>query len=276
MKRILALLFAIAFVATADAGNVYNPQTDQSQLVTNKGQLPATATNDSATAGKVGEYVAAVCASAAAAGTVTVTIAAPAVVTFAAAPYLGSTANSTCPIVFTTSGALPTGIVSGTQYWSINSTLNGAATTFQIATSIANALAGTAITTTGSQSGTHTGTPGVVLTTATAKSYGAIQLTAGNWMLTGVSGYAGNGSTSVTQTVAGISSALDTIQTNVGKFTSVIKTAVLPANNSGDILSIPNYPISTASTIPYYGVSFSAFTLGTQSGFGAISAIRPR
>lgn len=81
-------------------------------------------------------------------GTATITIAAPGVVTRAAHGL------STGQIVyFTTTGALPTGIAATTgRYWVIVLTTS----TFQLASSLANAVAGTAITTTGTQSGTHT------------------------------------------------------------------------------------------------------------------------
>ncbi len=77
-------------------------------------------------------------------GTATITIAAPAVVTVAATPPSGT------PVVFTTDGALPTGLVANTTYFVkyIN------ATTFNVAAT----TNGTSITTTGSQSGTHTAT----------------------------------------------------------------------------------------------------------------------
>ena len=76
--------------------------------------------------------------------TATMTIAAPAVVTVAATPPSGT------PVVFTSTGTLPTGVVSGTRYFVkyIN------ATTFNIAAT----TNGTSITTTGTQSGTHTAT----------------------------------------------------------------------------------------------------------------------
>lgn len=81
-------------------------------------------------------------------GTATITIAAPGVVTRA------SHGLATGQIVyFTTTGALPTGITATTgRYWVIVLT----SSTFRLATSQANALAGTAITTSGTQSGTHT------------------------------------------------------------------------------------------------------------------------
>ena len=82
--------------------------------------------------------------------TITVTIASPAVVT-----WTGHGLYEGCPIIFTTSGALPTGITAGTTYYVGRSP---ATNTFNISTSVANAAAGTFVNTSGSQSGTHTGT----------------------------------------------------------------------------------------------------------------------
>ena len=75
--------------------------------------------------------------------TVTMTIATPGVVTWTAH---GSTDGD--PISFSTTGALPTGITAGTQYFVINS----ATDTFQVSATVG----GAAINTTGSQSGVHT------------------------------------------------------------------------------------------------------------------------
>lgn len=75
--------------------------------------------------------------------TVTMTIASPGVVTWNAHGMLdGDT------VVFTTSGALPTGLTANTRYWVVNKATN----TFQVAAT----QGGTAINTSGSQSGTHT------------------------------------------------------------------------------------------------------------------------
>lgn len=82
--------------------------------------------------------------------TVTITIAVPGVVTWASH---GLATGS--PVSFTTTGALPTGIVSGTIYYAVVITTS----TIQLASSFANAVAATptVITTTGTQSGVHTG-----------------------------------------------------------------------------------------------------------------------
>jgi len=73
-------------------------------------------------------------------GTITLTIASPCVVTLVSHGFL------------TTTGALPTGLTANTLYYVIY--VN--ATTFRLATSYANAVASTAINTSGTQSGTHT------------------------------------------------------------------------------------------------------------------------
>lgn len=78
-------------------------------------------------------------------GTITMTIATPAVVTQVAHGLKSGT-----PISFTTTGALPTGVVAGTTYYVIATGLT--ADTFQFSTSIG----GSAVNTTGSQSGVHT------------------------------------------------------------------------------------------------------------------------
>jgi len=80
-------------------------------------------------------------------GTATVTIASPGVWTRTShGLFTGQR------VYLTTTGALPTGLSGNTDYWVIRVDAN----TFRLATSLANAQAGTAINTSGSQSGTHT------------------------------------------------------------------------------------------------------------------------
>ena len=74
--------------------------------------------------------------------TATITIATPGVITVAD----GHGLEAGDPVVFTTDGALPTGITSGTTYYVLSSGLT--ATDFQIAAT----AGGTAIDTSGSQS----------------------------------------------------------------------------------------------------------------------------
>jgi phage-related tail fiber protein len=77
--------------------------------------------------------------------TVTMTIAAPGVITWNSH---GLSAND--PVQFTTTGALPTGFVTATQYFVVGASIT--TNTFQLSAT----AGGTAITTTGSQSGIHT------------------------------------------------------------------------------------------------------------------------
>ncbi|HYC65290.1 MAG TPA: tail fiber protein, partial [Reyranellaceae bacterium] len=75
--------------------------------------------------------------------TVTITIASPGVVT-----WTGHTLKNGDKVSLETTGALPTGLVTGTDYFVVNAATN----TFQLAAS----FGGSAINTSGSQSGTHT------------------------------------------------------------------------------------------------------------------------
>lgn len=77
--------------------------------------------------------------------TVTITIASPGVLTWAANGLPDGT-----PVVLTTTGTLPTGLVAGTRYY----VLNRATNSFQLS----QTPGGAPIVTTGSQSGTHTAT----------------------------------------------------------------------------------------------------------------------
>lgn len=80
-------------------------------------------------------------------GTFTVTIATPGVFTLTNHGF-----ETSDGVYFTTTGALPTGLAQNTQYFAIKVDAN----TFRLATTRANADAGTAIATTGVQSGIHT------------------------------------------------------------------------------------------------------------------------
>lgn len=80
---------------------------------------------------------------------VTVTIAAPGVMTWTAHGLVSGQR-----IQLTTTGALPTGLSTATTYWITVIDAN----TFNLSTSLANAQAATFITTSGSQSGVHTAT----------------------------------------------------------------------------------------------------------------------
>jgi hypothetical protein len=87
-------------------------------------------------------------------GAATISIASPAQITKA-----GVLSGRICPVKFTTTGALPTGIVAGTIYWGKYLSNNN----FNIYPTYADAVAGTnIINTSGTQSGTHTCTGAII------------------------------------------------------------------------------------------------------------------
>lgn len=85
--------------------------------------------------------------------TVTISIAAPGVVT-----WTSHGLKTGDRLQITTTGALPTGLTTSTTYFVVKNDNNS----FWLATSLANAAASTRITTTGSQSGTHTAVAGAI------------------------------------------------------------------------------------------------------------------
>ena len=108
--------------------------------------------------------------------TCTISIASPAVITVGA----GHGSLGIFPVVFFTTGALPTGLSSNTLYWAtyIN------ATTFHVSTTIANAVAGTYIPTSGTQSGTQSAVLNAPVT-GSNQDVAAIILTPGQWGIWG-------------------------------------------------------------------------------------------
>lgn len=106
--------------------------------------------------------------------TVTITIASPGVVTMTSH---GLAANT--PVVFTTTGALPTGLTAGTVYYVVGASIT--TNTYQVST----APDGSAINTTGSQSGTQTATSHVKFDLQAAQ-YFKVQLVSGQATAFGV------------------------------------------------------------------------------------------
>lgn len=145
-------------------------------LITPNGGIKGVSTAVNQAVGNVGEYQSSGAPGTSA--TVTITIAVPGVISWTAHNIIGI-----APIQFTTTGALPTGLSVGTVYWTIPGSIT--ANTFQLATSIANAIAGTAITTSGSQSGVQSCFSYLPSATTVISNCAAIQLTAGDWEVEG-------------------------------------------------------------------------------------------
>lgn len=114
--------------------------------------------------------------------TVTITIASPAVVS-----YTASAISTGVAVFFTTTGTLPTGLSPNTNYYAIVINANS----FSLATSVANAHAGTAITTTGTQSGTHTCNVGIYMTNNTPIDLMGLLVPAGVWAFSATGWHSG-------------------------------------------------------------------------------------
>lgn len=261
-----------ALGATGDMNkSVYDAANIQEQLVgltavqtlTNKSiAIVGVTTNSDAASGIVGEYLSTMSSSASA--TITVTIASPGVVTWTAHGLTGIV-----PVVFTTSGALPTGITAGTVYWTIASTVT--TNTFQIATTIANAVAGTAINTSGSQSGTHTGTMGATITTSTATDCGAISLTAGDYDVWGSIRYKPTGLATVY--TSGVGTNSNTLPTDT---LYTLLNGITFASAAQQVVVSPVQRIKLASTSTVYLTAFATFSTGAMTASGSIFARRRR
>lgn len=218
------------------------------------GQIPGTATNDNASAGNVGEYVLSSIGTSNTA-TITITIATPAVVTWTGNTYSGYVA-----IVFSTTGALPTGITAGTTYYTA---CNGACgDNFNIATSIANAIAGTYVATSGSQSGTQTGAISISAVSTTSYNLCGLSLTAGDWDISGIATLAAASTTVVASTSdLSISATSGTRNTAADAISRIIPYTGV-SGNPVTIAAGP-YRASIATPTPYYLVLRTTFSTST-------------
>lgn len=270
--RLVLALLATILTSPVFAQGINNPQTNQSALTFNKGQLPGTATNDSASAGNVGEYIYGNVTGTTGA-TVTITIASPGVVTWTAH---GMSTFGLSPVVLSTSGALPTGLVAGTIYWTVPGTVT--ANTFQLATSIANAIAGTAINTTGSQSGTQTAASSISVATGTNTTITAINLSAGDWEVTGASSFLPAATTSVTYVQSNMSLVLSTTDASLDRITGLAFGAgsTIGANGITTRIVLPTTRVLVSTTTLVYLNVNTGFSVSTVNTYGIIRARRIR
>ncbi len=226
-------------------------------------------------AGKVGEVVSINCpvnTQAAAATSVTITIASPGVVTWSSHTFVPSTslANYTCAINFL--GTPPTGIVVGTNYYIIGSTVSG--DTFQVADTAAHALAGTnAVNTTGSDGGT-TARLGNLAGTTTAYNSAALAVVAGDWDCSGVGEFQELTTLTMQRYATGLASvggALGAIGTYLDNH--VVSGAVGAFNNYWPT-PVFQYNVSSASNL--FLITTANWTVGTMVQGGLIRCRRMR
>lgn len=213
-----------------------------------------------ATAGSVGEVISV--GGFANDNTVAITIASPAVISDSDATVtIGSVVN------FVTTGALPTGITSGTSYYVI-ATGFSSGVSYQISAT----PSGTAVNTSGSQSGTQTRHNYASLTTNTTVCAGAITLTAGDWDIYPVIGFSNTGST--TQFFGYVST------TNATSTGSIARTQILDttthASGASPISPTGTARVNVSGTTTYYLNVRSIFSAGLSLGQGDIVARRVR
>ena len=235
--------------------------------------VQATNTNDSASAGDVGEYFSTGTGNNNASATVTMTIAAPCVVTWTGHGF--TVGAATTAVKFTTTGALPTGITSGTTYYAKAIDAN----TFNIASSADNALAGTFITTTGSQSGVHTADIRVALASSTAQNLAAFQLGAGEWVVGGqCMMFAGDNSTLVTYFSANLATTSATVDRTWGRRLSITlsNNTLAVSANEFTVFNVGPARFSLTGTTTIYVVGTAQFSTSTAGGAGWAWARRPR
>lgn len=223
-------------------------------------------------AGAIGQVVGGAVVGTGSTATVTITIAAPGVVTWAGH---GFSTTIPQPVVFTTTGALPTGLTAGTVYYTVPSSVT--TNTFEVATSVANAIAGTAITTTGTQSGTQTGTAGAALATGTPLNVTGLALPAGDWDVWGQLVWNAGATTTVTVLKGSISQTSATLNgpgTVVGGSEADILETSQTATNGLPTLQVPQCQISVAATTNIFLVADATFATSTLGAYGFLFARR--
>lgn len=216
----------------------------------------------------VGDFVTSgACPSNASTATVTITIAAPGVITDTAHGLTGA-----CAVVYTTDGALPTGITSGTTYWVVPSSIT--TNTYSIATTVANALAGTKITTSGTQSGTQTRTSGTPITSTTAANITGVSLSQGRWECRATISRVLASNTSVTVLKGGISATTATVDAQGTAASTFLQTAANVMGVLGQDTKVGPHRLAPTATTTYYLAAQDTFSVSTNNAYGAMTCLR--
>lgn len=239
------------------------------------GELPGTTTNDAATAGNIGEYHAAQVPTFATSSTVSITIGTPAVISWTSHPYQSSTTRAdAAAVTFVTSGSLPTGISANTVYYVIPSTIT--TTSFEVATTVANAIAGTAVNTTGSQSGTQTALCGAVLTSSQAFDVAGLALGEGDWDVWTNFTFAGNAATTVSLLQGSLSFTSATQNNTAANFAQLFGLSQAIFNGITPTVNVGPVRVSLSSTQNVFSVAVASFSVSSAFAAAALQARRAR
>jgi hypothetical protein len=229
------------------------------------GHTLGTPTNDAAAAGEIGEY--GYVAGENTSQTFTITLAAPGVATAVAHGYQTGT-----PLNLTTNGALPTGLSTATNYYAIVVDAN----TFKLATTVANAIAGTGITTSVSQSGTHTAIASIICANATVKDVTGLALAAGDYELYVDFIVVPAATTTVINLIGSISTTSGTADVTSGSFVKRSYSAAGTAIGGIDVLSTGPLRVSIAVTTNYFAVLTTNFGTSTMTAYARMRWRRVR
>lgn len=212
-------------------------------------------------AGMVGEYLTSTTNGVA--NTVTITIAAPGVVTEAAH---GRTAGSV--VTFTTTGALPTGLTAGTPYYVSATGLT--ANTYQVSAT----PNGASITTSGTQSGVQTATGSVNLTSTVNANVCALALGAGTYDVSGVALYHSASGTTVPADVKQGFSLVSATFGALGTWSyDYIGLALSATDDPAYTTPVDRILIPPGGGILYMVVK-SDFSVSTLTGYGQLRVTR--
>lgn len=269
------------FLATPSSANLRAALTDEtgtgaavfasSPAITTPDIIGVTSTTV-ANVGSVGEYMESRVLSQN--STVTITNASPGVVTYTGHGFSATAPRfDIVPVVFTTTGTLPTGITAGTVYWTIPSAYT--TNTFRIATSIANAIAGTAVNTSSAGSGTHTCTVGLPLGNAVSPfSVTALALTAGHWIVE--ANIYTTASSTVSHFEAAVNSTLNTFDTALLGSPGYVYYPISGSTGTPVAMSTGGVNVPLSGTTTWYAQARCGFGAGTATAVGNIRAWRIR
>jgi hypothetical protein len=266
IKKLLALLFALLLAAPASAqlGIAVGPAVTAvgSAAV---GQIPAVTDGSNAPAGDVGEVL--TCTTPGTTSSVTVTSATPGIVSWTAHGIsIGGAVNFTAAVI-------PTGLVAGTTYYV--SSQNYTANSFAVSTTVANAIAGTSITTS-STGTTVVGQAWALPGTAASKNICGLSATAGDWYVqTSITFFPAN-TTNVTVLRASSSTTTDTADATPGRANTIYYGPSGIAFNGGVAVSLDTTEsrFNSNSTQTFFGVAFETFTVAGLPTWGTIRATR--
>lgn len=182
--------------------------------------------------------------------------------------WTGNVLQPNDPVYFAATG---NGFTLNTPYYVIGSSLaaNGAGT-FTLATSITNAIAGTAITATGTASGL-TLSSGVFLTTATSADLTAITLNPGSWLICNSTYFKAAASTVTTLEQTGISTVANTLPTPpAGGYAGSGTLNITGPNVPTLTVGCTQQSVTTPTT--FRSVAQASFTVSTDIAYGTLTA----